>query len=57
MQLEYLRNLVFVIEAIEEYGAFKGTIMSIKRILRCNSFNKNIYDPVIKKECKSEKNN
>ena len=47
----------YAIEAIEEYGAFKGTIMSIKRILRCNSFNKNIYDPVIKKECKSEKNN
>lgn len=38
-------------EAITEYGAFTGTIMSIKRILRCNPFNKHYgYDPVVKKE-------
>ncbi len=33
-------------EAIEKYGAFKGTIKGIKRILRCNPFNKGGYDPV-----------
>ena len=36
----------YAIEAIEEYGAFKGSFMSIKRILRCNPFSKGGYDPV-----------
>ena len=26
----------YAIEAIETYGSFKGTILSIKRILKCN---------------------
>ena len=47
----------YAIEAINEYGNFKGSIMTIKRIGRCNPFNKkNGYDPVPKKECKHEKN-
>jgi uncharacterized protein len=36
----------YAIEAIEKYGALKGSIMAIKRILRCNPFNKGGYDPV-----------
>ena len=33
--------------AIERFGAVKGTYLSIKRILRCNPFNKKYgYDPV-----------
>lgn len=35
-------------EAIINYGAFKGSIMGIKRILRCRPFGKFGYDPVIK---------
>ena len=35
------------IEAIEKYGALKGSWLTFKRILRCNPFNKNGgYDPV-----------
>ncbi len=35
------------IEAIEKYGALKGTALTVWRILRCNPFNKNGgYDPV-----------
>lgn len=30
----------YAIEAIETYGAFKGIILSFKRILRCNPWNK-----------------
>ena len=30
----------YAITAIKEYGAFHGSIMTIKRILRCNPFNK-----------------
>ena len=38
-------------EAINTYGAFKGSILSIKRILKCNPFGPFGYDPVpIKKE-------
>ena len=47
----------YAIEAINEYGSIKGSIMAVKRIGRCNPFNKKYgYDPVPKKECKHEKN-
>ena len=38
----------YAIEAIETYGSFKGSIMAMKRILRCNPWGKSGYDPVIK---------
>jgi len=34
------------IEALEKYGAFKGSMLTIWRILRCNPFAKGGYDPV-----------
>ncbi|AWB32266.1 membrane protein insertion efficiency factor YidD [Clostridium botulinum] len=36
----------YSIEAIEKYGALKGTLISIKRILKCHPFNEGGYDPV-----------
>lgn len=33
-------------EAIEVHGAFKGFMMGIWRILRCNPFSKGGFDPV-----------
>ena len=33
-------------QAIYKYGVFKGSFMSIWRILRCNPFNEGGYDPV-----------
>ena len=36
------------IEAIKEYGALKGSFLTIYRILRCNPFCKGGFDPVIK---------
>ena len=39
----------YTMEAIEEYGAIKGSYMGIKRILRCNPLSKGGYDPVPKK--------
>lgn len=33
-------------EAIYKYGAIKGGLMAIWRILRCNPFNPGGYDPV-----------
>lgn len=34
------------LEAIEKYGAFKGSILAVWRILRCNPFSKGGVDPV-----------
>ena len=34
------------LEAIERFGAFKGSIMTVWRILRCNPFSKGGLDPV-----------
>lgn len=36
----------YAIEAIEKYGAIKGTYLAIKRVLRCNPFGRGGYDPV-----------
>ena len=33
-------------QAIEKYGFLKGSFLGIKRICRCNPFNKGGYDPV-----------
>lgn len=34
------------LEAIQKYGAFKGSLLAAWRILRCNPFSKGGYDPV-----------
>ena len=34
------------IEAIEKYGALKGGLLAVWRILRCNPFSKGGFDPV-----------
>lgn len=37
----------YALQAIDKYGAIKGSYLAIKRILRCNPFSKRgIYDPV-----------
>lgn len=36
----------YAIEAIEKYGAFKGSYLAGRRILRCHPFHKGGYDPV-----------
>lgn len=34
------------LEAIEKYGALKGGLLALWRILRCNPFSRGGYDPV-----------
>lgn len=36
----------YAMEALERYGAVKGTIMALRRISRCHPFNSGGYDPV-----------
>ncbi len=39
----------YTYKAIERFGIFRGTIMGMCRILRCNPFCKSGYDPVPEK--------
>lgn len=36
----------YSIEAIKKYGALKGLMLSIKRILKCHPFHPGGYDPL-----------
>ena len=36
----------YALEALEKYGALKGSWLALRRILRCHPFNKGGYDPV-----------
>ena len=42
----------YTYEAIERFGAFKGTFMGAWRILRCNPWSKGGYDTIKKKRHK-----
>ncbi|EYE88642.1 membrane protein [Fervidicella metallireducens AeB] len=36
----------YAIDAIEKYGAIKGSFLAIRRILKCHPFHPGGYDPV-----------
>ena len=36
----------YAMEALQRHGAWKGSLLAIWRILRCNPFGKGGYDPV-----------
>ncbi|AUS98500.1 membrane protein insertion efficiency factor YidD [Clostridium thermosuccinogenes] len=36
----------YAIDAVNKYGAAKGILMSIKRLLKCHPFHPGGYDPV-----------
>ncbi len=38
----------YSMEAIERYGAFRGGLMSLARLLRCHPFARGGYDPVVR---------
>lgn len=45
----------YAIEAINVHGAFKGSLMALGRLLRCNQLFKGGYDPVPPKKEKRDK--
>lgn len=36
----------YALQALEKYGAVKGSYLAVRRILRCNPLHKGGYDPV-----------
>lgn len=36
----------YTIQALKKYGIIKGTILGIKRILKCNPYHPGGYDPL-----------
>jgi putative membrane protein insertion efficiency factor len=36
----------YAVQSIERYGAVKGMLMAIKRVLKCHPFHPGGYDPV-----------
>lgn len=46
----------YAVEAIDRFGAIKGSILAIKRIGRCRPLGGSGFDPVPMKEKRYEKN-
>lgn len=44
----------YALEAVEIHGVLKGSLLAIRRILRCNPFFKGGYDPVPPKKEKQK---
>ena len=36
----------YAMEAVEQFGPFRGTLMAARRVLSCNPFSRGGYDPV-----------
>ena len=36
----------YALEALEKYGAAKGSLLAVRRLLKCHPFRKGGYDPV-----------
>lgn len=45
----------YALEAIERFGALKGGLLALWRVLRCNPFSRGGFDPVPEKKQKKQK--
>ena len=36
----------YFVQAVEKYGPFKGSLLGIKRIVKCHPFHEGGYDPL-----------
>ncbi|MFZ0285260.1 MAG: membrane protein insertion efficiency factor YidD [Terriglobales bacterium] len=41
----------YAMEAVERYGAVRGSAMAVWRVLRCHPFTHGGLDPVVKSSC------
>ncbi|MAQ71953.1 MAG: membrane protein insertion efficiency factor YidD [Candidatus Marinimicrobia bacterium] len=42
----------YAIDVIKEWGSFKGSVLALKRILRCHPWSESGYDPIPRKKGK-----
>jgi putative membrane protein insertion efficiency factor len=42
----------YALEAVERYGALRGGVMAVGRVLRCHPLVRGGYDPVVKPEAR-----
>jgi putative membrane protein insertion efficiency factor len=47
----------YAMEAVERYGALRGSWMAAARVLRCHPFAKGGYDPVCREEARGASSN
>jgi putative membrane protein insertion efficiency factor len=40
----------YAMEAVDRFGAFRGGLMALRRLLRCHPFVEGGYDPVMKRD-------
>lgn len=45
----------YAVEAVERFGAFKGSLLAVSRLMRCNILFPGGYDPVPEKKEKRKK--
>ena len=36
----------YAVEALQKHGAYKGSMLALRRICRCHPFGGSVYDPV-----------
>jgi uncharacterized protein len=41
----------YAFESVSRFGAFKGVLMAMRRVLKCHPFNEGGFDPVPNVEC------
>lgn len=46
----------YAIEAIQQFGCFRGGYLTLKRILRCHPWGKGGYDPIPETKFNANKN-
>jgi len=46
----------YMLQAIQEHGLFRGSILGIKRLLRCNPWGGSGYDPVPQAQKQTKQN-
>src|SRR5215472_9634838 len=44
----------YAMEAVERFGALRGSLMAVARLLRCHPFTRGGYDPVVKGQRRGE---
>ncbi|MEG1520448.1 MAG: membrane protein insertion efficiency factor YidD [Clostridia bacterium] len=45
---------IYGMQAIEEWGVFRGTLLALFRVIRCNPFSKGGYNPIPKSRRKNK---